>query len=298
MNVGARLNDPPIRLAFVLVTATVAVLLFVGQREEIIAATRQVGFATLGLAFGFALVNLLLAAASWRVVVMDLDLRITPVDAAKIYFLSQAGKYLPGGFWNFVAAAELGRDAGLTRTATMASLVLALSIGLISGAALALALLPISGVAPGQQQFSLLVAVAGPALLLVPRVRGRLLTLARLHSETRGSVGGTLLALALAIVGWFAAGLQIWFLIGEIGTTGSDPSDLPLAIGGYALAWVTGFLVLIAPAGLGAREATLTVTLASVVTPAEALVIALLARLTTTAADLLAAGATLLFIRR
>jgi len=47
----------------------------------------------------------------------------------------------------------------------------------------------------------------------------------------------------------------------------------------YAAAWVIGFLVIVAPAGLGFRESTLVILMASSITQGEAVFIAILARL-------------------
>jgi uncharacterized membrane protein YbhN (UPF0104 family) len=75
-------------------------------------------------------------------------------------------------------------------------------------------------------------------------------------------------------------------------------AGLAFFTGAYALAWVTGFMIMFAPAGLGAREATLSALLAGQIGTPEAITVALLSRLVTTAADLLAAAATLLLTKR
>ena len=72
-----------------------------------------------------------------------------------------------------------------------------------------------------------------------------------------GRVAGT------AVVVWLCLGLQVWVLL--IGL-GADPwRALPVAIGGYALAYSLGQLAIGLPAGAGIREAALTLALSTVV---------------------------------
>ena len=65
-----------------------------------------------------------------------------------------------------------------------------------------------------------------------------------------------------------------------------------------ALAWLAGLVVVVAPAGAGAREGALVAVLATVMPTTAGLVVALLARLVVTSADLVLAGAAALAVRR
>ena len=68
-----------------------------------------------------------------------------------------------------------------------------------------------------------------------------------------------------------------------------------LLIGGYGLAWAVGFIVIIAPAGAGAREVALAAVLAAVLDVSGAVVVVvLLSRVLFTLVDLGAAGLGLL----
>src|SRR5436189_179930 len=66
---------------------------------------------------------------------------------------------------------------------------------------------------------------------------------------------GVLVATFWSLVMWMFYGVQIAVLARPLESTGHR---LPLlAIGAYALAWVVGFVVVVAPAGVGAREGML-----------------------------------------
>jgi hypothetical protein len=68
--------------------------------------------------------------------------------------------------------------------------------------------------------------------------------------------------------------------------TGRGAGVLLVAIGGYALAYAAGLLLVVFPNGIGAREIILIAVLAPVVPHGTALAIAIAARLLTTASDL------------
>jgi uncharacterized membrane protein YbhN (UPF0104 family) len=131
-----------------------------------------------------------------------------------------------------------------------------------------------------------------PALLvlLVPAVLNRglgvLLRLSRRapleHPLTARGAGAAVLWSVLA---WLVAGLHVWVLATAVGMD-ADARTFALAVGGYALAWVVGFLVVVVPAGLGAREAVLLAVLAAVLDTGGVLAVVLLSRVALTVADI------------
>jgi uncharacterized membrane protein YbhN (UPF0104 family) len=70
-----------------------------------------------------------------------------------------------------------------------------------------------------------------------------------------------------------------------------------LGTAAFALAWVVGLLVVIAPAGAGPREAALVLALAPVLSSADALLVALVSRVLMVVADAGAAGVAALLAR-
>src|SRR5262249_38149826 len=92
----------------------------------------------------------------------------------------------------------------------------------------------------------------------------------------------------LQLVVWTLLGLRVWVLLLVLGAPAGR--SLAVAIGGYALAYGLGQRAIGLPAGAGVREAALTAALSTVVTPTQALAMALLARGTLTVVDLGMAG--------
>ena len=114
----------------------------------------------------------------------------------------------------------------------------------------------------------------------------RLLQLAR-RQALEHPLSGAVLARALgwALFAWVFNGLQIWLLVPV-----HSGMSLLLSVGGYALAWSVGFLVVFAPGGLGVREVVLVTTLTPLVGAGTATAVALVSRAVTTASDLICAG--------
>jgi hypothetical protein len=107
--------------------------------------------------------------------------------------------------------------------------------------------------------------------------------------ERRTTLRGTVTASGWVLLSWTAAGLQVWALAVCLGAPATGRT-LALATGGYALAWAVGFVVVIAPAGAGAREVALLAVLSTVLDRGAVLVVVLLSRVLFTAVDLALAG--------
>jgi uncharacterized membrane protein YbhN (UPF0104 family) len=249
---------------------------------------------TLVLALLATVGNLLLAGGMWRAALTDLGSRLPWPVAARVYFVGQIGKYLPGSLWPVILQAELGSDHGVPRRRTATATAVALLFAVVSGVLVVLAALPFApGVLPDGARWVVVLAVP-LAVLLHPRIFGRLADLAlrlagRDPLERWTSATGTLAALAWGAGSWTCAGLQVWALAVPLGAAADLPTAL-LCVGGYSLAWAAGFLVFVAPAGAGAREVALAAVLSPVLDPGEIVVVVLLSRVLFTVADLAAAG--------
>jgi glycosyltransferase 2 family protein len=85
-------------------------------------------------------------------------------------------------------------------------------------------------------------------------------------------------------------------LAGQLPDAG--PLLLAHATGAFAAAWCAGFLLVVAPAGAGAREAALILLLGGVLTGPQATVVAVVSRLLFVVGDLGWGGVALLAGRR
>lgn len=211
----------------------------------------------------------------------------------RIWFLSSAARYIPGKIWQFVAAAQLAGRAGLSAAAVLTSMAIQIGFTLLAAVLVAAATLPLPGwwalgrptlVVAGGVTAVLLShpAVLRAALRLIPRA---------LHRDVVAWRGGWLdglVLLALSVVSWLLYGAAFHLFVSAlVDLPGS--ALLPLA-GVNALSFLAGYIVIIAPAGLGVREAAMTALLAPIIPTYVAAVVAALSRLWTIATELLGAA--------
>lgn len=240
------------------------------------------------------LAALVASCVSWRVLLAGAGHPLPLADAARIFLVSQIGKYLPGSVWPVVTQAALGRAAGVpwgvSAVIGLMAMGLSLGIGLLVGM--------VAGVGAGVEGGYRVVAVAALALalpfMLSPRLAGgvvdRALALARREPLGIRLTRRTLyLSQLLILLAWAGYGVSTWLLARELGPV--DLGDLVQVSGAYALAMTIGMVVVIAPAGAGVREVVLAVALTGLLDPAAALTLALVSRAVISAVDLLTAGA-------
>jgi uncharacterized membrane protein YbhN (UPF0104 family) len=84
-------------------------------------------------------------------------------------------------------------------------------------------------------------------------------------------------------------GLHLWLLANALGAPGL--SGVTRCIGGFALAMAAGVVFVFAPSGAGVREALIVAALSPVMTPGQALGIAVVSRALFILADVGSAGA-------
>jgi len=285
------LRSPWVRRVFVALALAAAVWAVASQWEQVRGAVASLPLGTVVLALVVSLVYVVLTMLSWRAVLADLGSPLPVRVAARVFFVSQVGKYLPGGVWNIVAAAEMGVDHAISRRRSVSGMLVALLVSIVTGlllAVVAIAFAPRAAVESyGWVAWSFpvfLVLLAPPVL---NRLLGHALRLTRRPPlEQPLSARGVVASSAWALAGWVAAGVQVWLIATALGMEGGL-GTLAQAVGAYALAWTVGFLVVVVPAGVGVREAVLGAMLAGLLDGGAVVVTVLLSRVLLTAADLL-----------
>jgi uncharacterized membrane protein YbhN (UPF0104 family) len=249
----------------------------------------------LGLAGALALafVGLASSVLVWRCALGEVGTVLPISSAANVYLVGQLGKYLPGSVWAFVVQMERGRQVGLTRLRTLAASVLAVGFNLVTGAAVGIFAVP--SIADGARWRYAVVAavlVACAVTLNPPALRWSATAGLRLLGRTPIAVNvswrGIGEAISWSLLGWAAYGTCLWVLVLLAG--GPALESLPLCFAGIALAMIAGFVIVLAPSGIGVREAVLVAVLAPVLDHGPALAIALILRLLFTIADLVSAA--------
>jgi uncharacterized membrane protein YbhN (UPF0104 family) len=265
------------------------------QWGDVSRALDRVGIVGPLLSFVAALAGLIAGAMAWSALLRDFGDAVPAVIAMRIFFVGQLGKYVPGGVWPVFAQMELGRAAGVRRLGIGAVSAVLLVIVVTSGLLVAIVTLPFTSAHTLHRAWwALFLIPVGLAMLHPKALRGlidlALRVLRRDPLEGAVTWRGVIVATAWAVVMWVCFGLHLAALSHTVAASGHRL--LLLATGAYALSWVVGFLVVIAPAGVGAREAMLVATLSPVMSASAATAVALVSRLVMTGADFfLAAGA-------
>lgn len=234
------------------------------------------------------------------------------LSGVRAYLISHLGKYVPGKALVVVMRVGLLTPSGArASTSALASiyetLVMMAAGGIVAFACLgpgARATIPLGGLLPPTPVPLGLAGLAiGLAFLVAvhPLIFPRLSAIASqpfrevcADALPQFSMRLLLEGLALAILGWIFLGLSQVAILRALTTSGVPLSLWTATIGSVALATVAGFVVGVAPGGLGVREWVLWTSLGSVIDKDLAVIASLGLRLAWVAGELLVAVALLL----
>src|SRR6516162_1643522 len=253
------------RWGFVVITVGLGSYAIAAQWGQVSRSIDRMGLLTVALALVSVLLGLLMSMQAWRALLAGLGSPLPVPGAARVVFLGQLGKYLPGSVWPILAQMELGTTYRVPRHRSASVAVLAMLLSLLTGLLIAAVTLPFA--ADSTPYLWVFIVVPVLVACLHPRVLNplldRMLKLAR-KPGLEQPLSGRALATALfwCFVAWLFNGLQIWLLTSRFGAPLGTAALL--AVGGFAFAWSVGFLVIFAPAGVGVRE----VLLVTLLTPA------------------------------
>jgi glycosyltransferase 2 family protein len=278
-----------LRIGFVAVALLLLAWGLQSRWDGVRAALVDMGPLSVAGSLATALVGLFCSALCWRALLADLGSPLTTRPAVRVFFLSQIGKYLPGSVWPFLAQMELGRDLGVPRRRSAVAGMVFVALHTLTGLVVAAGMLPLVSPEAVRRYAWALLAVPVGLVALHPRVLNpainRVLRLARrptLDTPLHGR--GLLRASAWLLVMWMWYGLSVLLLATPLGVQHGQQVFF-VATGAYALSWAAGFLVVVAPAGLGIREAVIVLTLSRVLPVADATAVAAVSRVVQTAGD-------------
>ena len=239
----------------------------------------------------------LLLIQSWRILVHSWGASLSFGTAARIWFISSLGRYVPGKVWQLGAMGLLAQRRGVAPTVAMGSALVATLITTIMGLAVVLAtgapVLEVAGMTVGGRRAAVAaLAVLGAALLLAPALTPRLARLVSGWTQRPMTISmpsmRALWTAALGAVGaWLLMGVGFrTFAAGIIGPLpGATPAYVAVFVGSYLI----GFLVLFVPGGIVVREAAMVASLTALglATVPEATLLALTSRLWLTVLEVL-----------
>ncbi len=284
-----------LRIGYLVLVFGVFVVAVIARRQDLADQLGSMDLLPLVASVVSGLAGVGVSGLVWRRMLHGLGSPLPIRPAARVFFVAQLGKYLPGSLWPVLAQAELGRDHGVPARSAVAAQTLFMWIHLVTGAIIGVPVLAAIRVIPMPLAIAplLLVPLLFPRPLLAV-MNGLLGRLGRQPLPGRPSGADMAVACGWALVMWALYGLHIHFAIDALEFPA--PGILPVLVvtGVFAAAWSAGFLFLIAPAGAGARELVLVAGLSMVAAPETAFTVTLISRLFLSLADGAWGGAGLL----
>jgi hypothetical protein len=196
---------------------------------------------------------------TWRSVLACWDARLPFWSAARVWSVSNLGKYVPGKIWQIGAMSAMSRELGVSPIAASGSAILGTLVNVIAGFVIAL----VSGrtllerTRPGWGTVAtIIVAVAGASLLLAPFIVPRLAQVAaRLAGrplQTTVPIRAVVYSLIGNLVAWLIYGAAFRLLV--LGILGDATGGYLAYLAAYTISYLFGYLAFFAPAGIGVRE--------------------------------------------
>jgi hypothetical protein len=195
---------------------------------------------------------------AWRSMVTEWGSRLSYADAARIWFVSNLGRYIPGKIWQISAMGVLAERAGVSPLVATSSAILVNLVSLVAGAALVAA----TGAGLLGNPFAVGAgAVAfGAALVFTPTW---LPSLARLAARTFGrrlevprlSERPVWIAAAASTLAWVLYGVA--FRVFTEGVAPEASGGVTTYVAVFTASYLIGYVMLFAPGGIVVREAAL-----------------------------------------
>jgi len=231
---------------------------------------------------------------AWRIALARLGGHLSLVDAHRVWYLGNFGRYVPGKVLQLAGTAYFARAKGvspvLAVSASLAAQLFVLGAGILVAGAAAPSL-DRPGLA-AYRTVGMAAAVAFLAIVLTPLLgvayRAGLRLIGRSEYYTPLPWSERLVLLVVNLGAWIVLGVGFWLFLGGVTDLPGD-AFLP-AVGICAAGYVAGYLAVFVPGGLGVREGVYAALLSLYIPPSVSVAVAILARLWMTACEVVAAG--------
>lgn len=249
-----------------------------------------VDWARLAAASGLVVAGYSGYVLAWRRLLRAFGGSLSIVDAHRIWYLGNLGRYVPGKIFQLAGTAYMARAKGVSPVVTVAASVTAQLFVLGGALVVAGLLLPTVAAGPGRALVVVgaLAAVLFAVVTLSPLFdilhRLALRTVSRPELHIRVPLAERLLGLAATSALMSAYGFAFYLFVTAV-TTAPRGAILPL-VGVNAIAYLAGYLAVFAPGGLGVREGVYALLLGAYIPASIAVAVAILARLWLTLCEL------------
>ncbi|WP_240742069.1 lysylphosphatidylglycerol synthase domain-containing protein [Micromonospora zingiberis] len=240
-------------------------------------------------------IGLLLGLASWRALFVDLGAPVDRWTAYRLFFVGFLAKFVPGRFVALPVLLRMGKEIEVGPVRLAGVFLLSWAVVAMTGMTVALAAGP--ALLSGATWWLLLATVPLVVLVVRPELFNRGLAwaarlLRRPPPQVAASPSGLRRAIAAQSLSWVVSGHHLWLLAVAAGAP--PVRSYLICVAGFAAATVAGLAVVVAPDGLGVREAVLMIGLATVLPVAVATPVVLISRLVCALSEVAVGGGGLL----
>ena len=235
----------------------------------------------------------------WFLLLRDHKVYVSPTTVISTFMVSQFGKYIPGNIGQHVSRVVLAKRAGISMPATINTMIIEITWGVANGCGLALLSILLlltpqdidANYIPDKFELFLIVIflVALPWIVIhsinayFPNLSKRI---AQGNVIPAPKISTAIFVSALFIASFLIVGLILkiqaqWFF----GYPDGNVFELTCL---FSIAWLAGYLVPGAPAGLGVREVMMVLFLSPALGPGTAIGLGVTLRVTTTVGDAVA----------
>jgi glycosyltransferase 2 family protein len=218
---------------------------------------------------------------AWPLALRQLGEPVPILVGLRIGLTAQVGKYLPGSIAHYVGRGGLARVAGIPLRASGLSTALELTSCLAGGLIILVAMVLIDPRPVASMPILDFMAIAIALALLTAAAALAAWVWSRSRNPLVFVAPATCLAASFAL-----SGLSCFSLLAALD---QGHASVAAVVGAFTLAWIAGFLVPGAPAGVGIREAVLLAALTPMVGAGPAIACTILHRLMTACVDAVAA---------
>jgi hypothetical protein len=250
---------------------------------------------------GWVAASYVVLIETWRQIVLAWGGKLSWPAAARIWFISNLGRYIPGKVWQIGAMGVLAQEAGVSSVAAVGSALVVNVVNILAG----FLVVAVAGsrLLTGYSSTMTIALVAfcvlvfgspwllPPLMRLAQRVSGRHMPIPAIPPMA------IIFAVAGCSLAWNLYGIAFHDLtVAILGGAAGRPSYYTAV---FTLSYLAGYLTLFAPGGIGVRESALTALLAAagLETGAQATAIVIASRLWMTVVEA-TPGLVLLAVRR
>jgi glycosyltransferase 2 family protein len=216
---------------------------------------------------------------------------LPPAVAVRLFMIANLGRYVPGKVWQIAGLAALAKSRGVPATTAAAAAILGQGIALASATFVGLGAVWTLADGAGWRWAVPAALATGIVVGLLPPVFDALadvwFRLARTPRPERLRPSRAIEWLVVGLVSWVVYATAFWMLVESLGL---QAAYLPTA-SAFAAAYVLGYVMVFAPAGIGVREGFLVALLSPQLGAGAAGAVAIIARLWTTLIEVLPAAA-------